>query len=176
MRPGKGTRVITHQRRGERRYVMHRLPILVVAFLAASVACATTTLATPDSGLTRTPYVRGVHGEAGTVEIEAGKETVVYSLTLAPGGSTGWHTHPGAVVFTVRSGTLTQYGLDGPACTAQTLEAGQAYLAPAHPQHPHLFRNDGTEPLEVIVTAFNTPPGQPSRLDSDAPAECPDLR
>lgn len=155
---------------------MRRLPILVVASLAGTVACAATTLASPDSGLTRTPYGRGVHGEAGTVEIEAGKETVAYSLTLAPGGSTGWHTHPGAVIFVVKSGALTQYGLDGPACTAQTLAAGQAYLAPAHAQHPHLVRNDGSQPLEVIVTAFNTPPGQPSRLDSDPPAECPDLR
>lgn len=155
---------------------MRRLPILVVAALAVSVACPTTTLATPDSGLTRTPYGRGVHGEAGTVEIEAGKETVVYSLTLAPGGSTGWHTHPGVVIFIVKSGTLTQYGLDGPACTAETLGAGQAYIAPAHAPHPHLFRNDGPESLEVVVTAFNTPPGQPSRSDSDPPAECPDLR
>lgn len=155
---------------------MRRLSILVVAAVAVSVACAPTTLATPDSGLTRTPYGRGVHGEAGTVEIEAGKETVVYSLSLAPGGSTGWHTHPGVVIFMVKSGTLTQYGLDGPACTAQTLSAGQAYIAPAHARHPHLFRNDGTESLEVVVTAFNTPPGQASRLDSDPPAECPDRR
>ena len=154
---------------------MHRLPILVVATVAGSLAFAATTLATPDSGLTRTPYGRGLHGEAGTVEIEPGKETVVYSITLAPGGSTGWHTHPDAVIFLVKSGALTQYGLDGPPCTAQTLVAGRAYIAPAHAHHPHLFRNDGTEPLEVIVTALNTPSGQPSRLDSDPPAECPDL-
>jgi quercetin dioxygenase-like cupin family protein len=155
---------------------MRRLPILVVASLMGTVAFAATTLATPDSGLTRAPYGRGVHAEAGTVEIEAGKETVVYSLTLASGGSTGWHTHPGAVIFVVKSGTLTQYGLDGPACTAQTLEAGQAYIAPAHAHHPHLFRNDGPEPLDVVVTAFNAPPGQPTRSDSEPPAECPDLR
>ena len=136
---------------------MRRLLILVSASLTITVVFAASTLATPDSGLTRTPYGRGVHPEAGTIEIEAGKETVVYSLTLAPGGSTGWHTHPGAVIFVVKSGTLTQYGLDGPACTAQTLVAGQAYIAPAHAHHPHLIRNDGTEPLEVIVTAFNTP-------------------
>ena len=154
---------------------MRRLPIVVVASLAGTVVFAATTLATPDSGLTRTPFGRGVHGEAGTLEIEAGKETVVYSITLAPDGSTGWHTHPGPVIFVVKSGTLTQYGLDGPACAAQTLEAGEAYTAPAHAQHPHLFRNDGGEPLEVIVAAFNTPPGKPSRLDSDPPAECPEL-
>lgn len=155
---------------------MRRLVILVVVSLAGIVACARTTLATPDTGLTRTPYGRGVHAEGGTVEIEAGKETVAYALTLAPGGSTGWHTHPGAVIFMVKSGTLTQYGLNGPPCTAQMLVSGQAYLAPAHAHHPHLFRNDGTEPLEVIVTAFNAPPGQPSRLDSGPPAECPDVR
>ena len=155
---------------------MRRLAILVAASLTITVVCAASSLATPDSGLTRTAYGRGVHREAGTVEIEAGMETVVYSISLAPGGSTGWHTHPGAVVFVVKSGTMTQYGLDGPACTAQTLAPGRAYLAPAHAHHPHLFRNDGTEPLEVVVTAFNTPPGQPTRVDSAPPAECPDLR
>jgi len=158
------------------RNLIRRTAILVVAPVGGIVVVAATTLATPDSGLTRTPYGRGVHGKAGTVEIEAHKETVAYSLTLAPGGSTGWHTHPGAVIFVVKSGNLTQYGLDGPACTAETLATGQAYLAPVHARHPHLFRNDGTEPLEVVVTAFNTPSGQPSRLDAEPPAECPNVR
>lgn len=155
---------------------MRRLPILVFLSLTGTVIFAASTLATPDSGLTRTPYGRGVHSKPGTIEIEAGKETVVYSIALESGGSTGWHTHPGAVIFLVKSGTLTQYGLDGPACTAQTLEVGQAYLAPAHAHHPHLFRNDEAEALEVIVTAFNTPPGKPSRLDAEPPAECAEIR
>jgi len=155
---------------------MRRLPILALATLTSTIVFAAASFATPDSGLTRTPYGRGLHSDAGTLEIEAGKETVVYSITLAPGGSTGWHTHPGAVIFVIKSGTATQYGLDGPACTPQTLEAGQAYIAPDHAHHPHLARNNGTEPLEAIVTAFNTPPGQPSRVDSEPPAECPDLR
>jgi quercetin dioxygenase-like cupin family protein len=155
---------------------MRRLPILVFASLTGTVVFAAGTLATPESGLTRTPYGRGAHPDVGTVDIEAGKETVVYSITLDPGGSTGWHTHPGAVIFVIRSGTVTQYGLDGPACTARTLETGQAYIAPDHAHHPHLARNDGTEPVVAIVTAFNTPRGQPSRVDAEPPAECPDLR
>ena len=155
---------------------MRRLPILVFVSVAGTVIFAASTLATPDSGLTRTPFGRGVHSEPGAIEIEAGKETVVYSIALEPGGSTGWHTHPGAVIFVVKSGTLTQYGLDGPACTAQTLVAGQAYIAPAHAHHPHLARNDGPEPLEAIVTAFNVPPGEPSRVDAEPPAECPELQ
>jgi quercetin dioxygenase-like cupin family protein len=123
---------------------MRRLPILVLASLTGTVIFAATSLATPDSGLTRTPYGRGAHSDAGTVEIEAGKESVVYSLALAPGGSTGWHTHPGAVIFIVKSGTLTQYGLDGPACTARTLRAGQADIAPAHGST--LTSSETTEP------------------------------
>jgi hypothetical protein len=76
-------------------------------------------------------------------------------------------------VFIVDKGTLANYGLDGPACEAVITEAGQAYFVPPHAHHAHLGRNHGTERLEVTVYYFNVPPGQPSRIDAERPAECP---
>ena len=35
-------------------------------------------------------------------------------VTFQPGGFSGWHTHPGPVFFTVRTGTLTVYEGDDP--------------------------------------------------------------
>ena len=73
----------------------------------------------------------------------------------------------------VMSGTLTSYGLDGPACEAVEVPAGKAYFVPPHPHHAHLALNRGTAPLELTLIYFNVPPGQPSRSDAEAPAECP---
>lgn len=57
------------------------------------------------------------------------------------------------------------------------VEAGGAYFVPPRAHHPHLALNKGTEPLELTVAYFNVPKGEPSRIDAEAPAECPaDLR
>src|SRR2546425_5017733 len=45
-------------------------------------------------------------------------------VTFQPGGYSGWHTHPGPVFFTVRTGTLTVYEGDDPSCTPLTFPAG----------------------------------------------------
>jgi quercetin dioxygenase-like cupin family protein len=148
--------------------------VLVVAVLGLGVAAA---IATPPRDSTRTDIARAAMRTAADVHVEQGKETTVHHVTIAPGGSSGWHTHPGAGMFLVMSGTLTNYGLDGPACQGVEVPAGQAYFAPPHAHHPHLVVNRGKEPLEVTVIYFNVPPGEPSRTDAEAPAECPaDLR
>jgi len=113
----------------------------------------------------------------GEVDIRPGNETTVHHITIAPGGSSGWHSHHDGGAFLVMSGTMTTYGLDGEACEGVVVEAGNAYFVPPHPHHPHLVLNQGTEPLELTAVYFNVPKGEPSRLDAEAPAECPaDLR
>ena len=144
-----------------------------VAFLAGIAAVH----GTPSEGASRTIIADAIMADGGSIDVRPGTETQVLRVTIAPGGSTGWHTHPDAGVFMVDSGTLTNYGLDGAACEPVTIEAGQAAFVPPHPHHPHLGRNEGTEPLEITVTYFNVPPGEPSRADAEPPAECPpDLR
>ena len=44
-------------------------------------------------------------------------DTVVTTTTITPGGSTGWHSHPGPAFIVVTQGTLTIYDGDDPACT-----------------------------------------------------------
>lgn len=45
-------------------------------------------------------------------------------VTFAPGGYSGWHTHPGPVFFTVTQGTLTVYEGDDPTCSPHVFIAG----------------------------------------------------
>ncbi len=156
---------------------MRRIAVLAVCTGAVFVLGVAAAIATPPRDSTRTDIARAMMTGPGDVQIEQGKETTVHHVTIAPGGSSGWHSHPGAGVFLVMSGTLTNYGLDGGACEAVEVPAGQAYFAPPHAHHPHLALNKGSEPLELTVVYFNVPPGEPSRYDAEAPAECPaDLR
>ncbi len=156
---------------------MRRIAVLAVCAVTVFVLGIAAAIATPPRDATRTDIARAVMTSAGDVKMEQGKETTVHHVTIAPGGSSGWHSHPDAGVFMVMSGTLTNYGLDGAACESVDVPAGQAYFVPPHAHHPHLALNKGTEPLELTVVYFNVPPGEPSRIDAEAPAECPaDLR
>jgi quercetin dioxygenase-like cupin family protein len=41
-----------------------------------------------------------------------GVDYLTKEITLAPGGSTGWHWHPGQVYGVIKEGTLTHYASD----------------------------------------------------------------
>ncbi len=115
--------------------------------------------------------------EEGTVTFKSGLDAEVLKLVIEPGGSSGWHSHPGSGIFLVDRGTMSSYGLDDAACKAVQVPAGQGYFISEHPHHAHLVRNEGTETLQLTVAYFNVPSGQPGRIDAERPAECPeDLR
>ncbi|MFC5639127.1 cupin domain-containing protein [Streptomyces bullii] len=105
---------------------------------------------------------------AGSLKIKAkGPTDVIFrSLTIAPGGSTGWHYHPGQVIAVVKSGTLTRTLQD---CSVETTPAGGSFVEPAGSHHIHIGRNLGTQPVELYVT-YLVPQGSPISIDADAPA------
>jgi quercetin dioxygenase-like cupin family protein len=92
---------------------------------------------------------------------------VVYN-TIAPGGDTGWHSHPGPSIVSVKSGTATEYHSDDPS-TPHVYTAGTCFVdAPADGDHAHIVRNEGTTPLELV--AFQVlPAGAVRRIDKPAP-------
>ena len=122
---------------------------------------------TPDefatSGVTGAILARGTMGPAIDIAVPAGPDFVIQEVVIAPGGQTGWHNHPGRVLVIVRSGTGTF--VDGD-CSVTTYAAGTAFLDTAL----HNFRNDGTTPLELVVTYTNVPVGGAFRIDQAAPA------
>ena len=90
-----------------------RSPLLAIALVAAF---AGTAVATGATGFSATPLARGtlstnVHFNAGEVKLQTkGDVDFVHSMvTIQPNGSSGWHTHPGIVLVTVASGSLTFY-------------------------------------------------------------------
>ena len=122
------------------------------------------------------------------VELKAKDITdiAVSNVAVGPGGSSGWHTHPGPVLVIVRSGEITFYRAghhgddeegeaDGSAalCTRTVYPAGVAFIEYPQPGHSMLARNEGTTPAAVTATYF-APKGAPLRIDRDPPGgNCP---
>ncbi|WP_251060686.1 cupin domain-containing protein [Streptomyces sp. ISL-100] len=123
-------------------------------------------LATPGSGVTGTVLATGT--SAGTMKVKAKGVTdvVVRTITIAPGGSTGWHHHPGQLIAVVQKGTLSRT-LDD--CSVETTTAGQSFIEPSGAKHRHIGRNLGSEPVVLYVT-YMLPAGSPLSIDADAPA------
>ena len=82
---------------------------------AVGAACAvavgdvpSAALATPGSGVTGTIPVTGVSDDGLETKTKGRTDVVVRTIIVAPGGSTGWHYHPGKLIAVVQSGTLAR--------------------------------------------------------------------
>jgi hypothetical protein len=116
---------------------------------------------------------RKLHGHDGweiDIKAKAPVDVAVQSITFAPGGYSGWHSHPGPVFIQVVSGTVTFYESDDPHCAPIVRTAGQGYLDVG--DHAHFARNEGTVPATNVVTYF-VPVGAPLRIDEPSPGNCP---
>ena len=95
-------------------------------------------------------------------------------VTFQPGGYSGWHTHPGPVYFTVRTGTLTVYEGDDPTCTGLVFPAGTGAVEAGTSTHLHMVRNETNSVAEAVVT-YMVPVGTPQselRADRPNPGNC----
>ena len=91
-------------------------------------------------------------------------EVVVQEVTIGPGGTTGWHSHPGPVVVVVKQGTLTYIRAVGGECVDTAYPAGTAFVDPGQ-GHAHTAFNLGGDNLVLIATYFDVPAGGSPRID-----------
>jgi mannose-6-phosphate isomerase-like protein (cupin superfamily) len=101
-------------------------------------------------------------------------DTAYQQLTIAPGGHTGWHNHPGPTFVAVASGEGTLYH-DMSGCPSTKYGANAGFMQP--PTEIHNMRNEGSEPL-VLWAFYALPPGTPNtaiRVDQPQPAACPNI-
>jgi len=95
----------------------------------------------------------------------------VQDNTWDPGGSTGWHTHPGASLIIVTQGTVTAYEGDDRDCTPHVYRAGDTFVDSGG-GHVHLIRNE-TGTLAKTIAVQLVPHGPMRRIDAPAPGNCP---
>jgi len=154
---------------------MRKRKAIVVAAIGVAAAgiFGVTALATPGGGLMGTTPIRGtiagdVHLNADRIKFQTKGDTdvVVQTITYAPGGFSGWHTHPGFVLGTMESGALTiQVG-----CSTNTYSAGQSFYESG--TDPIMARNLGATPA-VVRASFIVPQGVATRRDVPA-SQIPD--
>ena len=150
-----------------------------VAALALALAAALVALprdqaaATPPSGVTAELLARGTVGHAGQVRAPGVRlrtrgpvDVATVHVTFQPGGSTGWHVHPGPALVTVKTGRLTLHRAKG--CRSRTFGPGQTFLE-FGPDDVNLTRNETATVTETVVT-FLLPVGAPITVDAPAPS------
>ena len=158
--------------------------------LVGAAVYAGTVLATTPRGVTTTTFGVGrfdnidsttktdINSGAATdfwqarINTKGASDLYVLQNTIAPGGTFGWHSHPGPSLVIVKSGTATFYMADDPTCSPQVVTAGQGFVDNGH--DTHVVRNEGSVDLVTVVVSF-VPAGFARRIDEPAPANCPKL-
>lgn len=100
-------------------------------------------------------------------------DVVVRKHAYAPGGYTGWHSHPGPVFITVVSGSLTFYEYAGGKCEKVTLTATKDHK-PGYVDdgRGHFVRNESGAPAEDVSVIMAPTNGAPFRGELDPPEGC----
>ena len=94
--------------------------------------------------------------------------------SIAGGGQSGWHTHPGPSLITVTIGEILAYESDNPACLPKRYSAGQGFVDHGS-GHVHLIQNASpTAAAETVAVQF-LPVGATRRIDMPQPtnSNCP---
>jgi quercetin dioxygenase-like cupin family protein len=165
--------------------------VAAVAVVGALVAAALLMLparATPPSGVTTSIIGVGrfakIDARAKT-DVHPGKPTRFWKAriktrrssdlhvlqnTIAPGGSFGWHSHPGPSLVIVKSGTATFYLARDPKCRPHVVHAGSGFVDQGH--DVHVVRNEGSVDLVTVVVSL-VPAGFDRRIDEPNPGNCP---
>jgi quercetin dioxygenase-like cupin family protein len=152
-----------------------KIGVAISATTAATIAVLPA-LATPNSGVSITPLLLGTFGPLDVKADKTGKwdlflrskgktDVSADDLVIQAGGFTGWHTHPGPILVTIKSGTVVW--VDGVACSATTYQAGDTFIEPAN--HLHNVRTaTGVEFVGIQMR----PTGTAGRIDAQAPENC----
>ena len=160
-------------------------PTASAAPSAAPSSASTTAVATSAHGVTSTVFGVGQFHEIGALstaysgswqaQVNTKGESDVWFLEnkVAPGGSFGWHSHPGPSIVVVKTGALTLYRANDPSCTPQIVEAGSGFVDAGG--DVHIVRNEGS--IEAVVYVMSlVPRGGARKIDQPQPGNCPQVQ
>jgi len=158
--------------------------LALVAIVAAVSCVAVAAALTPSFGVVSAPVLARasfadptdlkfkIKGQSQEViQVNNAQETVIQQVIIAPGGHTGWHSHPGPVVVLIKSGQMSFYDSEDPTCTVRTYSAGEAFIDSGQ-GHVHIARNEGSVNLELWATYFDVPAGGAFRINADSTGNC----
>lgn len=152
----------------------------------AIVAVVGSAMATPPEGFTTVPIAQGrfaafdvsnfVISDKGKLWLSSQKtvgksDAYVMTNVWEPGGTTGWHTHPGHTLVIVTAGTITHYDGNDPSCTPHVYTAGMTFIDRGG-THVHIVRNEGSVEAQVVAVRL-VPAAGAGRIDAPDPGNCP---
>lgn len=114
-----------------------------------------------------------ISSEAGIkLKTRSGIDVATQQIVLGPGGHTGWHSHPGPVLVTVKAGALRLIYADDCTGLGTLYETGDSFVDRGD-ETVHIARNEtaGNGNVEFWAT-YLVPgaPGTPFRITEPEPA------
>ena len=166
------------------------LPLLI----ALGLVVAAPALATPQSGVTSVAIANGTFADIGIftrtdidpsvathfwqviIDTKGASHLYVVQNTVVPGGTFGWHSHPGPSLVIVKSGTATEYEGNDPTCTPHVYQAPSTFVD-AGEASGHLVRNESTTDNLVVIVVRLIPEAlvPTQRIDKPNPGYCPNI-
>ncbi len=156
-------------------------PTQRVTASSAIPSASVTAVATSANGVTSTVFAVGqfhpidaqsvAYSSSWQALINTKGESDIWILEnrIAPGGTFGWHSHPGPSLVVVKTGSLTLYRADDPKCAGQVVEAGSGFVDAGG--DIHVVRNEGN--IETVVYVMSlVPRGAGRKIDQPKPANC----
>jgi quercetin dioxygenase-like cupin family protein len=167
-----------HERTPQRARIAAAVAIGVVGVVIAGAA-----IATPGLNAVGVTEARGTLGEDQIVNSKSGVhlktkgsvDVATQQITIGGGGHTGWHSHPGPVLVTIKSGALRVIYADDETCEGTVYSQGQSFIDRGD-ENVHIARNaSATEPIVLWATYLvpGTPVTTGFRIDvATAPSNC----
>ena len=139
--------------------------VALIGLFGAHVATATP----PSGDIQRTDLAVGTTTKPIYISTEgAPSNFYLQSLTIGPGGDSGWHTHPGPEYTIIKSGTITiQKATE---CTPEKLGPGDVLFVEGGVSHRGY--NETNAPVELYVT-YTVPKDEPTRGEAPDPCQAP---
>jgi quercetin dioxygenase-like cupin family protein len=128
-------------------------------------------------GVTIKPLALATFGESvragsGGIQLrtDGPKVMMTASIAVEPGGSFGWHSHPGPVQVAVKRGTFSLVRVENQRCRTRTFGPGDAFVE--NGGRVHLGHNEGPRPVRIFAT-FLAPAGTTDfSKDEETPEVC----
>lgn len=165
----------------------HRITLALTVTILAVMASTSFVQATPSTGITSTLFAVGQFDDIDAtaltdtdpsertsfwqarIKTKGSSQVYVLENRIAPGGTFGWHSHPGPSLVVVKAGALTLYLASDPTCTGHVVTAGHGFVD--NGGDVHVVKNEGTVETVVYVTSL-VPEGFARRIDEPQPANC----
>jgi quercetin dioxygenase-like cupin family protein len=151
---------------------MNKRLVVLMGVFALSATGVGVALATAPSGTRTVDFAatgtipEAVHFNSDRIKLQTkdAADVVTQLITYQPGSSSGWHSHVGVVVVTVKDGAVTRYVSD---CNSQTFHTGDVFIESGD-MGPLVLRNEGTVAAHLAATFVTNPP-VPANLRIDEP-------